>query len=55
MKKCTICKEEIKGYGNNAEPIKEGICCSQCNDLFVIPARLNQLFSPKKQTKLINN
>jgi len=42
-KKCIICKEEIQGFGNNAEPIKKGICCGLCNDLYVIPERLKQL------------
>ena len=39
-KKCTICGEEIKGYGNNAAPVKDGICCDKCNKEVVIPARL---------------
>tara|TARA_R100001594_G_scaffold45294_2_gene78101 strand:- start:1423 stop:1626 length:204 start_codon:yes stop_codon:yes gene_type:complete len=43
IKKCIICKEEIQGFGNNAEPIKKGICCGLCNDLYVIPARIKQL------------
>ena len=39
-KKCCICKKELNGYGNNAYPIKEGICCDTCNAKFVIPGRL---------------
>ena len=31
MKKCVICKKEFEGFGNNAEPIKEGRCCDECN------------------------
>lgn len=28
---CCICGEEIDGYGNNAEPYKEGRCCDACS------------------------
>ena len=41
--KCTICKKAIRGFGNNAEPVKIGECCDLCNDLYVIPARLKYL------------
>ena len=29
---CCLCGEDIKGYGNNAEPLKVGRCCDKCND-----------------------
>lgn len=38
--KCCICGKEIKGYGNSALPLVEGICCDTCNNYVVIPARL---------------
>ena len=38
--KCCLCNEEIKGYGNNALPLKDGRCCDSCNIAKVIPARL---------------
>ena len=42
--KCCICNKWVKGYGNNPLPIKEkGKCCDECNAVFVIPARLNEL------------
>ena len=48
--KCCICNEEIKpdqvtgwNQGNNAEPVKEGRCCDDCNNTKVIPARLKEL------------
>ena len=41
--KCTICGEEIKGFGNNASPIKVGRCCDKCNQEKVIPARLKNI------------
>jgi len=51
--KCCICGREIelKVYkmgsyeqGHNAAPVKEGKCCSECNALVVIPARLKAHF-----------
>ena len=40
---CCICGKEFYGYGNNPEPVKsssEGKCCDDCNEAYVIPARL---------------
>tara|TARA_R110000751_G_scaffold1560_4_gene5798 strand:+ start:4480 stop:4746 length:267 start_codon:yes stop_codon:yes gene_type:complete len=39
---CCLCGVEIKGYGNNALPIKDGECCDDCNLFKVVPARLSQ-------------
>lgn len=39
-KKCVICGKEFEGYGNNASPVKDGLCCDECNTKVVIPARL---------------
>ena len=41
--KCVICGAEIEGYGNNAEPVKHGVCCDECNQTVVIPARLEKM------------
>lgn len=41
--KCCICKKELKGTGNNANPIKDGRCCDSCNQLYVIKARIELL------------
>ena len=38
--KCSICNEKIEGFGNNAQPINDGICCDDCYNI-VILARLN--------------
>ncbi|MDD5355119.1 MAG: hypothetical protein PHY56_01055 [Candidatus Omnitrophica bacterium] len=44
--KCCLCKKEIpieaNGWaeGNNAEPLRKGRCCNECNLAIVIPARL---------------
>mgnify|MGYP006306835477 CR=1 FL=1 len=38
--KCSICGNEYYGYGNNAHPINDGMCCDGCNIDKVIPARM---------------
>ena len=46
--KCVICNEKITadpyGWngGCNAEPVKEGQCCYDCDIKVVLPARLAQ-------------
>ena len=44
MIECCICKGEIDGFGNNAQPIKEGRCCDKCNYYKVIPKRLERKY-----------
>lgn len=39
--KCIICEKEFEGYGNNALPVKEGLCCDRCNHTIVIPTRIH--------------
>lgn len=39
-KQCCLCKKKYEGYGNNAEPLKKGFCCNECNGWKVISARL---------------
>ena len=48
-KKCSICGKEFTGYGNNAYPINDGVCCDDCNTSEVIPARLNQMVKGDKK------
>ena len=46
-KTCCLCGTEFTEWGNNPEPIKsfeEGSCCNWCNDKYVIPARIRDLF-----------
>ena len=45
---CDICSIQIPvehngwNLGNNAEPVvKDGRCCNKCNELIVIPRRIN--------------
>ena len=50
MMKCSICEEEIQDeYGNNAEPINDGVCCDKCNWSVVIPARLKAIKDDEKK------
>jgi len=43
---CCLCTEFIRGYGNNAEPVRVGRCCDKCNATKVIPARMAQYDEP---------
>ena len=45
---CTIAdraKNPLWLLGNNAAPVNNGRCCDVCNDLVVIPARLQRFFA----------
>jgi hypothetical protein len=43
-KTCCICEAKFTEWGNNPAPFGNGdgakVCCNDCNDRFVIPARL---------------
>jgi len=43
VKYCVICSKEIVGWGNNAQPIRQGTCCDDCNNTAVIPARIKEI------------
>jgi hypothetical protein len=52
--KCCLCDTEIEvlfgwAEGHNAEPLKNGRCCGDCNSLLVIPARLMILDNKKEE------
>ena len=40
IKRCVICHTEYSGFGNNSEPVCEGLCCDLCNQRIVLPKRL---------------
>lgn len=45
---CSICQMPIEekggwAHGNNAQPVNAGRCCDECNDMVVIPARINRM------------
>ena len=42
MNNCSICNEKFEGYGNNAQPVNDGVCCDDCNNL-VIMERIKEL------------
>ena len=49
-RKCKLCKGKIEmrgSYrdGHDARPVTNGRCCSICNDLYVIPKRLKDIFA----------
>lgn len=41
--KCCFCGKEAGKYGNNAQPLKDGRCCSVCNKTKVLPARVEAM------------
>lgn len=42
--KCCICNIDIEAtHSHNAEPVKKGRCCCDCNTKVVIPARLERM------------
>ncbi len=48
VEKCCICGEELKQkYGNNAQPIKDGRCCTKCDNEVVIPKRIENMIKSR--------
>ena len=47
VQKCCICGKTFTGWGNNAEPVKKGICCGDCNINRVLPARFAIIYGVK--------
>lgn len=45
---CSICKDKISGWGNNAAPVNDGTCCDKCNWTVVIPTRLGVIQDTQK-------
>jgi hypothetical protein len=33
---CSICNEDLDGFGHNAQPINDGKCCDECNNLVIL-------------------
>lgn len=46
---CSICGKHFIGYGNNAQPINDGRCCSECNSNVVLPKRLENIFGRREK------
>ncbi len=51
MQKCSICGEYFDGWGNNAWPINDGVCCDFCNMVEVLPARISTAYRKKEEDK----
>lgn len=47
--KCCICRKNIIGIPDNAEPVMKGRCCDECNQKVVIPQRLKEVYSNDKE------
>ena len=41
---CSICGKKYEGMGNNAQPYKNGRCCSECYGIVVVPFRIEIMF-----------
>ena len=37
---CCICGKRINGHPHNAAPLKDGVCCDECNATRVLPERI---------------
>tara|TARA_R100001594_G_scaffold144359_1_gene193335 strand:+ start:2897 stop:3163 length:267 start_codon:yes stop_codon:yes gene_type:complete len=54
---CVLCKGDIDvqihgwDQGHNAQPLAEGRCCSDCNGVRVIPARIRQVMGDEKMRR----
>ena len=47
--KCCICKKEIENEnGNNAQPVKKGRCCNDCNTKIVLRKRIEIMQTQKR-------
>lgn len=47
--KCCFCGKELDYCSsNNAEPVRAGVCCDECNWKHVIPARMAELAKHEK-------
>jgi hypothetical protein len=42
-RECCLCGGELTGKGHNAQPVKAGLCCFDCNYKIVVIARLDNL------------
>lgn len=40
---CEVCNKEYEGWGNNAWPLPQDVCCDECNTQVVMPLRLAKL------------
>src|SRR5215831_21211150 len=48
---CSICGGPIVGFGNNAQPVNDGLCCDRCNERVVLPALLERIATPSTSAR----
>lgn len=48
---CSICGKEYVGYGNNAQPVNDRLCCDECNLKVVIPYRIYLMRTENRKNK----
>lgn len=48
MKRCVLCGIGDIGHGHNAQPLKAGRCCENCNYTVVVPHRLNLVIASRR-------
>lgn len=52
IKICVICGKPFVGWGNNPYPVADhGHCCDECNSVYVIPARIAEIYRNKEAGK----
>ena len=52
IKICVICGKPFVGWGNNPDPVADhGRCCDECNSMYVIPARIVEIYRNKELYK----
>jgi len=39
-KRCSICDEQVSGYGANSQPLRSGRFCEMCDEFLVMPYRI---------------
>lgn len=63
--KCCICEDEIDiqyatdgsviwDQGHNAQPVRDGRCCSTCNFTVVLAARLKGFYDRSRNHRVVN-
>ena len=52
--KCKICNETIFGHGHNAQPVANGRCCDTCQDIYVLPTRMDLVLSESPAFQMLH-
>lgn len=48
---CCICTIPFIGHGNDARPLKEGLCCPSCFGAVLMSKMTDRILNPKKVTQ----